>query len=191
MALSVWGTDDNNVATDWNNYTASDPVTDVLKARRTISNNTGSDGNSLVLGYFVHQSLMNHPDIIDRVKYGQTAGAPAKANLATLAALFEVDRILVMNAIQNTAKKGQTSSHSFIGGKHALLAYSAPSPGLMTPSAGYTFSWTGLMGNGIEGNRIRQYRMENLSSDRVEIDMSFDAKLVCADLGYFFNGIVA
>jgi hypothetical protein len=61
----------------------------------------------------------------------------------------------------------------------------------MTPTAGYTFSWTGLLGAGAEGNRIRSFRLEAIRSDRVEIDMSFDMKLVSGDLGGFFNGIVA
>jgi hypothetical protein len=33
--------------------------------------------------------------------------------------------------------------------------------------------------------------MDHLKSDRVEGEMAYDQKLVAADLGYFFNGIVA
>jgi hypothetical protein len=33
--------------------------------------------------------------------------------------------------------------------------------------------------------------MEQLGADRIEIDMCFDQKLVSADLGQFFSGIVA
>ena len=61
----------------------------------------------------------------------------------------------------------------------------------MTPSAGYSFSWNGYLGAGPDGNRVKQFRMENLASDRVELEIAFDMKLVAADLGYFFNGIVA
>ena len=61
----------------------------------------------------------------------------------------------------------------------------------MTPTAGYTFSWTGLLGNGAEGNRIKRFRMEPLGSDRVEIEISFDQKLVAPDLGFFFEEVVA
>jgi hypothetical protein len=96
-----------------------------------------------------------------------------------------------MNAVENTAKEGAAASHSFIGGKNALLCHAATAPGLMTPTAGYTFSWTGLLGAGGEGNRIKSFRMEQLGADRIEIDMCFDQKLVSADLGQFFSGIVA
>jgi hypothetical protein len=174
----------------WNDG-SSTPIINVRDAKRTIRQSTGFEPNKLILGRAVYDALVDHPTIIDRLKYGQTAGSPAKGNLQALAALFEVDEIMVMNAIENTSKEGQTAAHAFIGGKHAMLVHSATAPGLMTPTAGYTFSWTGLMGNGIEGNRIRQFRLEREGVDRVEIDMCFDMKMVAADLGYFWNTIVA
>lgn len=193
-----WGTDMAGVASgptgnqflQWSDAN-SNPIEDVRKGKRTVRESTGFEPNKMVLGRPVYDALLDHPDIIDRIKYGQTAGSPAKASLALLASLFEVDEILVMNAIENTAKEGQTAAHSFIGGKKALLCHSATAPGLMTPSAGYTFSWTGLLGSGAEGNRIRQFRLEREGADRVEIDMCFDQKLVAPELGYFFNAAVA
>ncbi|CAB4122321.1 Major capsid protein GpE [uncultured Caudovirales phage] len=193
-----WGTDMSGVASSptgsqvlqWSDAN-SDPIANIRSAKRAIREQTGYEPNKLVLGRPVFDALIDHVDIVDRIKYGQTVGAPAMANVQTLAALLAIDEILVMNAVENTAKEGQTASHSFIGGKKALLCHSATAPGLMTPSAGYTFSWTGLLGAGAEGNRIRQFRMENIGADRVEIDMCFDTKLVASELGYFFDTIVA
>jgi len=169
----------------------SDPIKNVRDAKRTVRESTGYEPNKLVLGRAVYDTLLDHPSIIDRIKYGQTAPGAAMTSAQILAQLLGVDEVLVMNSIENTAKEGQTAAHSFIGGKKALLVHSATAPGLMTPSAGYTFSWTGLLGAGNEGNRIRQFRMEHLGIDRVEIDMCFDMKMVASDLGYFWNSIVA
>lgn len=193
-----WATDVTGVASapsasqfiQWSDANA-DPIIDIRKAKRVVRESTGFEPNKLVLGRPVFDALLDHPDIIDRIKYGQTQGGPAMASNAILAALLGVEEILVMNAIENTSAEGQTAAHSFIGGKKALLCHSATSPGLMTPSAGYTFSWTGLLGAGAEGNRIRTFRLENLGVDRVEIDMCFDQKLVASELGYFFNSAVA
>lgn len=198
FATGKWGTDLAGVASgpstgqllQWND-TSSKPIEDIRKYKRAIAESTGYEPNKLVLGRAVYDALLDHPEIIDRLKYGQTAGAAANTTTNDLAALFKVDEILVMNAIENTAAEGATNAHSFIGGKNALLVHAATAPGLMTPSGGYTFSWTGLLGAGSEGNRIKSFRMENLSADRVEIDMCFDLKLVAADLGTFFSGIVA
>jgi hypothetical protein len=174
----------------WNDANST-PIENVRAQKRTIAQSTGFEPNKLVLGRAVFDALLDHPDIIDRIKYGQTQGGPAMAGQDTLAKLFNVDEVVVMNAVENTAAEGAAASHVFIGGKHALLTYSTSAPGLMTPTAGYTFSWTGLLGAGAEGNRIRSFRMEQLNADRVEIDMSFDMKLVSADLGSFWNGVVA
>lgn len=174
----------------WND-TDSNPVYDIRRGKTTILQSTGFVPNTLVIGQQVYDALVDHPDIVDRIKYGQTPGSPAVANLEALMKLFELERIFVMKAIYNTAKEGQTASHSFIGGKHALLCYSAPSPGIMTPSAGYTFSWTGFLGAGAEGNRIKRFRLERIESDRVEIQMAFAQKLIAADLGFFYLTAVA
>ncbi len=186
----VSGTPTGAQVKQWNDA-ASTPIEDIRAAKREIAQSTGYEPNKLVVGRAVYDALLDHPDIIDRIKYGQTAGSAAMAGSDTLARLFNVDELLVMNAVENTAKEGQTAAHSFIGGKQALLVHAATSPGLMTPTAGYTFSWTGLLGSGSDGNRIKSFRMEEIGSDRVEIDMSFDMKLVSADLGAFWKTIVA
>lgn len=174
----------------WNDA-SSTPIEDVAAMIDRILQNTGQIANKLTIGREVWTALKNHPDIIDRVKYGQTAVGTAKMSLGALADLFEVEEILVMNAIENTAAEGQTNAHSFIGGKSALLTYSPPSPGLQIPTAGYSFSWTGFLGASAMGGRIKKFRMEELESDRVEIQMAFDQKLVSADLGGFWTTVIA
>jgi hypothetical protein len=194
----LWGVDYTGVSSNpsganilqWGDANST-PIETVRAAKRSIAERTGFEPNKLVLGRAVYDALLDHPDIIDRLKYGQTAGAAANTSTNDLASLFKVDEILVMNAVENTAKEGAAASHAFIGGKNALLCHAATAPGLMTPTAGYTFSWTGLLGAGGEGNRIKSFRMEQLGADRIEIDMCFDQKLVSADLGQFFSGIVA
>lgn len=173
----------------WNDANST-PIENVRSAKTTVLESTGFEPNTLVIGQRVFDALIDHPDIVDRVKYGQTSG-PAKVDVAELQALLKIPRILVMKSIQNTAKEGDTNVHSFIGGKKALLCYSAPAPSLMTPSAGYTFSWTGYLGAAPNGNRIKKFRMEPNSSDRVEIESAFDQKLVAADLGFFWDTVVA
>lgn len=173
----------------WNDA-ASTPIEDVRRAKREMLENTGFEPNKLVLGRAVYDALIDHPDIVDRINRGQTDGT-AVVNKAALAALFEIGTIEVSNAIENTAKQGLAPVHTFIAGKHALLVYTAPAPGLMTATAGYTFSWTGHLGAGAHGGRIKSFRMEALASDRIEIEMAFDQKLVSAELGYFFKDAVS
>jgi len=198
FTTSKWTTDRVGVAAgptgtqflQWDQANST-PIEDVWASKETILMSTGFEPNTLTLGYSVFRVLINHPDIVERVKYGQTPGRPAMISEAELAALFKVDNVYVMRAIENTAKEGQTNTHAFIGGKHALLSYTPGAPSLMTPAAGYTFSWTGYTGAASMGQRISKFRMDHLKADRVEIEQAFDLKLVSADLGLFFSGAVA
>lgn len=195
MTAGIWSNEKTGVNSDVNTGTEfliwnddnSDPIRDIREARRQVLETTGFEPNKFCLGKTVFDALMDHPDIIDRIKYGQTPGSPAMVNESTLAQLFGLDEVLVSKAIHNTAAKGQTESSAFITGSNALLVYTPPSAGIMTPSAGYTFSWTGWMGASGMGHRIKRFRMEHLEADRIEIQMAYDQNVVGADLGYFFE----
>lgn len=194
---SVWSSENEGVASSptgsqvlqWNDA-SSTPIENIRSGKRNIHQRTGFRPNVMVLGREVFDVLLDHPDIVGRIDRGQTTGTAIVAR-QTLAALFELDDVLVMDSVYNSAVEGATASYSFIGGKSALLAYRAPSPGLYTPSAGYTFSWTGLMGAGALGMRMKRLRREEKEADELEIQMAFDHGLVSADLGHFFYTIVA
>jgi hypothetical protein len=174
----------------WNDA-SSTPIEDIRAAKRSVHLVSGGFApNKLVLGPVTWDTLQDHPDFIDRVKYGQTFPNAAQVTKQLIAELLELDEILVMEGIYNAGVEGGAESSTYIGGKHALLVHAAPAPGLMTPSAGYTFSWTGMFGMGVEGNRLKTFRMEWKEIDRVEIEMAFDLKQVSADLGYFFLNAV-
>jgi len=166
---------------------ASTPIEDVRKEVVAIAEKTGHRPNTFVMGPEVWKALVDHPDVLDRVKYTQR-DVPTEALLAQL---FGVDRVLTAWATRNTAQEQAADSMDFVFGKNALLAYAAPSPSLMTPSAGYIFAWTGYTGAGPEGNRISRFRMDHLRSDRIEGEMAFDMKVVASDVGCFFSAAVA
>lgn len=186
FTTSVWGSDVTPTNL-WSDYAASDPINDIELGKETILAATGYMPNTLVLGYQTFRQLKNHPDVIDRFKY--TSAANITADI--LARLFDVDRIFVSQSIKNTGNEGATDSFSFTHGKHALLCYVSPTPGLLTPSAGYTFAWRGVSdGLGATVGTTRFY-IPQLRVDRVESQMAWDNKVVATDLGYFFNGAVA
>lgn len=193
----VWTTERAGVASSvsgtqflrWD-VASSTPIEDMRAAVRAVHVLTGFRPDRLVLGREVYDALLDHPDIIGRIDRGQTSG-PAVAMRDSLAALFELKQILVMDSIYNSAAEGATNVHAFIGGKNALLLYTPASPGLMTPSAGYTFAWSGLLGSGATGTRVKRIRMEPEASDRIQIEMSFDQKQIAADLGAFFLNAVS
>jgi len=201
MATSIWSTDQTGVSgtpsgaqfKQWNDA-ASDPVADVRSFKTSMQILTGYRPNVMVMGRQVFDELVEHADLKDRIKYGTQSGGSEMVSLVTrniVAQLFELDEVLVMEAIENTAAEGQTASNAFIGGKTALLIYRTPTPGLGVPNAGYTFSWTGLLGSAGMGTRVSNFRMEQLKADRLEIESAFDMKVSAADLGVFMASVVA
>jgi hypothetical protein len=193
MNTGIWGLDYAGVGANptGNQFlqfdvAGSDPTSVITQQRLTMQRATGYLPNTLVIGPSVLQILQNHAAILDRIKY--TERGIVTQDL--LQALFGVDRVIVTNAIQNIAPKGAPASMQFMSDKSMLLCYSAPAPGLMSPSAGYIFSWTGLLGSGAYGTRIKKYRMEPIESDRVEGEMAFAMKVVSPQLGVFFPNAV-
>lgn len=194
FATSIWGLDMIGTAStvdathfiQWSNANSS-PIQDIENQRLAIAQTTGYTPNKLVIGPQVFAQLKNHPSILDRIKYTQ------KGLVTTdlLAELFEVDEVLVPMVVQNTAAEGLAGQYSFVYGKNALLVYAAPNPGLLTPSGGYTFAWTGYLGASAAGSRISSFRMEWLKSDRIEGEIAVDMRVVGAPLGVFFSGAVA
>lgn len=167
-------------------YTNSDPFAAFEVGRQRIRKTTGYKPNVLVLGAMVFSTLINHPEIRDRIKYTSAEATTEQM----LASFFNVEKVLVAEAIENTAKEGEADNFTDIYADSALLAYSAPRPSLMAPSAGYTFSWRGISGKMGYDVKVKKFRMEHLESLRVEGSSAFDMKVIAPDLGYFFNDIV-
>jgi hypothetical protein len=189
FTTSVWGTD-STPSNLWSDYANSDPVSDAETGKRTVLLNTGFEPNTLVLGYDTWRYLKHHPDIIARLGFGGSAADVRVVMPQQLAAVFEVDRVMIAKAVKATNVEAETAAYSFVAGKHALLCYAAPSPGLLAPSAGYTFAWRGANGGMMDGISISRERVPLKKATRIEGEMAWDNKVVGSDLGYFFPSAV-
>lgn len=159
------------------------PITDIDSEKRKIKSQTGYLPNTFVAADDVFFAIKNNPSVLDRIKYTQMGVVTEQL----LAALLQLKNFLVSQAVQDTAAEGQTDVFGFLTSNSGLLVYANPTPSILMPSGGYTFSWKGLFGAGADGGRISSFRMEHLKSDRIEGEMAWDQKLVGADLGVFFN----
>lgn len=184
MTTGVWGSD-FTPGTLWS-AGGSDPVKDVRAQRRVMKARTGYAPNTLIVSPDVDDILKDHTVILDRIKYTQRG----MVTNDLLASLFEVQFYLVMEAVRDSNPEGAAESLGHLVTKDALLLYVEPNPGLLKPSAGYTFTWSGYTGM-TSGTRMKKFRMEHLNSDRVEGEYSYDQKIVGSDLGIFFDGAIA
>ena len=63
---------------------------------------------------------------------------------------------------------------------------------ILEPTAGYIFAWTGL--EGCFSLWLKNGKNKNgsvgLGTERIEMEMAYDQKLICADMGMFFSDLV-
>jgi hypothetical protein len=188
MKTGVWtgAGGDFTPAVKWD-ASGSNPMLDIDLLKASIKASTGFLPNTLVVSNDVFFALRNNAVVLDRIKYTQRGIITEEL----LAALFGVQKFLVASAVLNSAQEGVAGSYNYLTNKSFLLTYSNAAPSILQPSAGYVFSWQGLFGAGAQGNRIKTFRMEHLESDRIEGEMSFDMKLVGADLGVYGNAVIS
>jgi hypothetical protein len=196
FAEDVWDTNfvGDDDFTQWN-AGGSDPIVDVQNWIIGFRKLTGFAPNIMVLGAETMVALKQHPDIIDRIKYTQR-GIVTEDLIATL---FGVDEIYTSYAtvasgaqLADPIAQDAATTYDFItNSKSAALYYAPKSPSLMTPSAGYTFTWNGYLGGNSEGIKVKRFRMEHIASDRIEAEMTYDMKVVAPDLGIFIKDAVA
>lgn len=188
FGASAWGTTYTggtnfpvSSTTKWSDA-ASSPIEDLSNAAFTIESNTGRKPNTLLLGAEVwYKSLKHHPDIIARLP----DNAPRMGSEAFLASVLGLDQVLISHAIRNTADEGATASYAHVFGDNAVIAYVAPSPGLRTPSAAYSFSWRGLIPGDIVTRRIDI--PEKDAVPRIEVETAIDFKVTGSTLGVEFT----
>lgn len=171
------------------NDAASTPLSVIDAAKDEMAQSTGFVPNVLVLGVNVKTALRSNPDIVDRIKYTERG----VANNAVLAALFEVDRVVVARAVYNAAAEGAEDDFEFIADPNAmLLAYIDPSPGLDSPTAIARFSWTGLIpGAGNQyGGVMQRGRDERAHSDWFQNRTAYDMRQISSDLAMFYQNAV-
>jgi len=197
FSTGVWGTDNTLSGTDqWSDYTNSTPIQDVTAARRAVQLASGGfKPNTMVVGKEVRDKLINHPDILARLNGGATVTNTALITDAKLAEIFEVENFYVMEAVKNSSVEGVAENNAFIGGKNALLAYTPSTAGLMSPAAGLTFAWNNLEGVNNLGITVESFSDDALKrqqiAEMIQVKMSYDMKVVGADLGYLFAAAVA
>lgn len=195
LKTGVWGTDLTGVSgvpgagqfKQFSDYAGSDPIQVVDEAKDLITSVTGLDANVAVLGANVYKVLKNHPDIIDRIKYTSSENVTAQL----IARLLEVDNVYVMKSIFNSAKEGQTGVYGYNFAKDIWLGHAAQAPGLLTPSAGYTFSWDGASDGDVNQIGTVKFRLPEKRADRIESQVAFDNKIVAPELGVYLSNAVA
>ena len=177
----VFGTGWSGSATPspvWSDDT-SDPLGDIETGMYSVAGSIGREPNVGVIGRGLWRYLKNHPDVLERIRYGASSTNPAFVTPEAIAALVGLEKLLIARSLYDTAAEGVTAATTFIGGNHMTVLYVPSFAALDTPAAGYLFAW--------KSREINRYREEQEHADVVEARASWDVKLTAVDAGYLIK----
>ncbi len=204
LGASTEGTIRESTTPKWSRHgkgddTDSHPFTHMEDERLRQKLLTGRNPNTILMTRDVFNVLKNHPDYLDRL----TGAENYESTVLTqrqLAGIFEVERLLIADAVySNTAESINVKDHKtiqlqgneFINGQgKCWLGYVNSRPSVRTVSAGLIFEWTGFRHNRANGMGSRRFRLEGISSERIELKMSYGMERVAADCGTYWEQLV-
>ena len=162
----------------WSNPTST-PIEDVETAENTIATAIGNEPNVGVMGRGLWRYVKQHPDIVDRIKYSAGPNSPAVVTLQAVAALFNLDKVLVGTAVAESGAEGATSSMGYIWGNHMLVAYVTPRPSLLQPSAGYLLTY--------KTRRVERFREDQEHQYVITTSQSWTTITPATDAAYYIK----
>jgi hypothetical protein len=180
-----------NVFKIWSDN-ASDPIKDIRYGIQTITKYGRRKPNKLVLGADAYNALIDHPDLIERVKYSGAVGSPAIINTNVLAAIFGLEEVMVSETSYNAAGVGDTASTTYaLTPDAALLLYAPNSAALNTPSAGMTFVWDMGIGAFMPVRRYDSSQVDPMAhASYIEGLLAVDMKVTGQDMAVYYHNVV-
>jgi hypothetical protein len=163
----------------WSDYTSSNPLKKVRDMKETIRNKIFLYPNTMIVSADVHNVLLDHPVIVDRIKYTQLGVTTEQL----LARLFEIDNYLIAGGGYISSAEGQEETLTNIWNNCVVLAYVAPRPGLKQISFGYLFRRKGY-------RMVERWRDDPLRSDWIRVSDKYDIRVISPYAGYLLQSVV-
>ena len=164
------------ISNKWNDYAASTPVEDVRAGLNTLRRATlgmsSGGGVKLLMGALVYQRLLDHPDLIDRFKYGASSAQPAMVTKNLLAQLLGCDEVIVAESVFTSDEEGTaeaSATYTDVITDDLLLYWTPPNAQTMAPSGGYLFNWASAAGGRNNLFFVRKGTEERERFDWVEV----------------------
>lgn len=171
------------------NDSASVPIKIITDQMLSIQSATGRMPNVGVCNPTVARNLIDHADFVAR---NTSSGMiPARVSIADVAAVLELDRIIVGRAVENTAAEGATDAITNVFGKHFLLLSLTPAMSKDEPTAVGGFVWKRFEGATSTGAAIRSWYEEDIQSTRYEVQDAYVPKITANELGVMLLDCVA
>lgn len=158
---------------------ASDPFVVVNTGKEAVRKKIGRRPNVMVLGPDVLTALRNHPKILDRLS---TASDRPPATVVQLQALFEIERIIEGEAIQDV-----NGTFTDVWGNDAILAYVSPKSLQQMGSMNYGYTYQ------LESYPVVEQGSWDVSKESwlYPVSDAHQVVMAAADAGYLIRNAVA
>lgn len=157
----------------------STPIDDARTATRGILQQCGQIANGVSMGRNTFDILIDHADVLDRIKWSERG----IVGQDILAAVLGIDKVHVSDAVFNDSKAGLAASMTFMFNTKLLYFFNNSNPGKRNANLGTTFS--GMFG-GTEPT-TKRYREEDIASDVLELNWMYDVELINSLSGYMIS----
>jgi hypothetical protein len=169
----------------WSDFTNSDPILDIQKAKEKLHKKSGIRPNTLIISETVLNVLKVHPKILQLFS---AITSVSIANMEQLKMALGVETILVGSALKSTAQNaGQTDSLNYIWGNSAVLAYIPTRAAKKQVSLGYSFMWNK---DGDGAVQVRKWYEQGRRATIVEAERWYSQKMVSKVAGFLFADAV-
>jgi len=164
---------------------ANDPIKLMSAQRMVVAKAIGKLPNVALFSAPVFEAVRNNANVVGRVTGAQSLD---KANVtpAQVAAVLNVDEVIVAPAIKLTSNEGAADVLDFVWAKYAALFYRPPSPGKRTVAWGYHMMWN----VGTAGRMVSRFPVPTRHSDLIEVQKYYDQKQVASGAGILFSNCI-
>jgi hypothetical protein len=178
------------IVEEWDDFDDADPIGDVEAAVRAVWAASGLWPNALIINRMVFRNLRQCEQILERIA-ASGAGDRIRATditAAQLAAVFDLEEIIVAGSPKNSANEGQAVSVASVwSDEYAMVARIARGNDVQDPCIGRTFHW-GEDGSQI-GGTVESYRDETVRSDIIRVRHDVDEKLLYLPAAHLLSNV--
>lgn len=122
----------------WSDKSNSSPFTDIVTGIKSVRGSALMLPNTAIIPFEVWLAIVDHPDFIDRFKWGGN-GIMDESRFLQAVAPYGITKLVIAKAQENTGGDGVTDAFSTIWGKDVVLGYVTQTPGLKQVNGGYKF----------------------------------------------------
>ncbi len=176
-------------AVPWTTAATGVPVSDAIFARSKVRANCGRNANSIIMTWLAFEKAIETAQVQARITGGATADMPARAKIATLSNLLQLN-VIIAGGIKDSAAQGQAfAGASMWDDTLVMVAYLNPRPGLFDINLVNVYNWE--EDGGSYDWTVESFYDQKLRGDYVRARRQVGVKAEYPECGFLLTTVTA